>query len=150
MYPGQGAAGPPSTLYEDERIYLGTCRAIAAEEIARSGFTEAAKRAAMERINACFPYVNPTGVKDIIRSSVHGLLQELSMPNDALRASESRRIFVVPSACARPDRASSSDRDGPLCCGSAISSFSASSQSATGSASIERSSDRKCARVLVQ
>ncbi len=83
VHPGHGASGPPSTLYEDERIYLRTCRKIAAEEIARSGFTEAAKQAAVERINARFPLVNPTGIKDIVRSSVDGLFQELSMPNEA-------------------------------------------------------------------
>ena len=63
---------------EDERVYLRTCRKIAAEEIARSGFTEAAKQAAVEHINARFPYANPTGIKDIVRSSVDGLFQELS------------------------------------------------------------------------
>jgi glyoxylase-like metal-dependent hydrolase (beta-lactamase superfamily II) len=83
VHPGHGASGPPSTLYEDERIYLRTCRKVAAEEIARSGFTEAAKQAVVERINARFPYVNPTGIKDIVRSSVDGLFQELSMPNEA-------------------------------------------------------------------
>jgi glyoxylase-like metal-dependent hydrolase (beta-lactamase superfamily II) len=83
VHPGHGAAGPASTLYEDERVYLRTCRKIAAEEIARSGFTEAAKQATVERINARFPYVNPTGIKDIVRSSVEGLFQELSMPNEA-------------------------------------------------------------------
>jgi glyoxylase-like metal-dependent hydrolase (beta-lactamase superfamily II) len=83
VHPGHGTSGPPSTLYEDERVYLRTCRKIAAEEIARSGFTEAAKQAAVERINARFPYVNPTGIKDIVRSSVDGLFQELSTPNEA-------------------------------------------------------------------
>ena len=83
VHPGHGVSGPPTTLYEDERIYLRTCRKIAAEEIARSGFTEVAKQAAVERINARFLYVNPTGIKDIVRSSVDGLFEELSMPNDA-------------------------------------------------------------------
>ena len=83
IHPGHGPSGPPSTLYEDERVYLRTCRKIAAEEIARSGFTEAAKQAAVERISARFPYVNPTGIKDIVRSNVDGLFQELSMPNEA-------------------------------------------------------------------
>ena len=83
VYPGHGASGPPSTLYEDERTYLRTCRRIAAEEIAHAGFTEAAKQAAIDRINARFPYVNPTGIKDIVRSSVDGLFQELSVPNQA-------------------------------------------------------------------
>ena len=83
VHPGHGVSGPPTTLYEDERTYLRTCRKIAAEEIARSGFTEAAKQAAVERINARFPYVNPTGIKDIVRSSVDGLFQELSEPNEA-------------------------------------------------------------------
>lgn len=82
VHPGHGASGPPATLYEDERVYLRTCRKIAAEEIARSGFTESAKQAAVERINARFPYVNPTGIKDIVRSSVDGLFRELSMPNE--------------------------------------------------------------------
>ena len=44
VHPGHGASGPPSTLYEDERVYLRTCRKIAAEEIARSGFTEAGEK----------------------------------------------------------------------------------------------------------
>jgi hypothetical protein len=50
--------------------------------MAHSGFAEAAKQAAVERINARFPYVNPTGIKDIVRSSVDGLFHELSMPNE--------------------------------------------------------------------
>ena len=83
VHPGHGASGPPSTLYEDERIYLRICRKIAAEEIARSGFTEAAKQAAVDRINARFRYINPTGIADIVRSSVDGLFQELSLPNEA-------------------------------------------------------------------
>ena len=83
VHPGHGASGPPSALYEDERVYLRTCRKIAAEEIARSGFTEGAKQAAVDRINARFPYTNPTGIKDIVRSSVDGLFQEFSMPNEA-------------------------------------------------------------------
>jgi glyoxylase-like metal-dependent hydrolase (beta-lactamase superfamily II) len=82
VYPGHGTSGQPSTLYEGERIYLRTCRKIAAEEIARSGFTEVARQAAVERINVRFPYTNPTGIKDIVRSSVDGLFQELSMPNE--------------------------------------------------------------------
>jgi len=53
--PVHGASGPPSILYEDERIYLRTRRKIAAEKIARSGSTEVAKQAAVERINTRFP-----------------------------------------------------------------------------------------------
>ena len=65
-------------MFDDERLYLRTCRAIAAEEIVRGGFTDAAKAATIRRINARFPYTNPTGRKDIVRDSVDGLFQEFS------------------------------------------------------------------------
>ena len=67
-------------MFDDERLYLRTCRAIAAEEIARSGFTAAAKAATIRRINARFPYTNPTGQRDIVKNSVDGLFQEFSRP----------------------------------------------------------------------
>jgi len=78
VHPGHGASGPMQPMYDDERLYLRTCRAIAAEEIAREGFTAAAKVAAVRRINARFSYINPTGQKDIVTSSVDGLFKELS------------------------------------------------------------------------
>ncbi|MET4201687.1 hypothetical protein ABIA95_004171 [Bradyrhizobium sp. LA8.1] len=45
VHPGHGASGPKEPMFDDERLYLRTCRAIAAEEIARGGFTDAAKAA---------------------------------------------------------------------------------------------------------
>lgn len=60
---------------------LRTCRAIAAEEIARGGLTDAAKAATVRRINARFPYTNPTGIKDIVSDSVEGLFREFSQPS---------------------------------------------------------------------
>ncbi len=83
VHPGHGAAGPKQPMFDDERLYLRTCRTIAAEEIARGGFTDAAKAATIRRINARFPYTNPTGRKDIVRDSVDGLFQEFSKPSDA-------------------------------------------------------------------
>lgn len=80
VHPGHGVSGPKQQLFEDEREYLRTCRAIAAEEIARSGFTDAAKAATIRRINARFPYINPTGRKDIVKDSVDGLFEEFSRP----------------------------------------------------------------------
>jgi hypothetical protein len=64
VHPGHGASGAKEPTLEDERLYLRTCRAIAAEEIARGGFTDAAKEAAVHGINARFAYTNPTGIKD--------------------------------------------------------------------------------------
>jgi glyoxylase-like metal-dependent hydrolase (beta-lactamase superfamily II) len=84
VHPGHGASGPKQPMFDDERNYLRTCRSIVAEEIARSGFTQTAKGAAVRRINARFHYVNPTGIADIVTSSVDGLFKEfssaLSMP----------------------------------------------------------------------
>ena len=81
VHPGHGASGPKEPMFHDKRLYLRTCRAIAAEEIVRGGFTEAAKEATTRRINARFPYTNPTGIKDIVRDSVDGLFQEFSRPS---------------------------------------------------------------------
>jgi len=82
VHPGHGASGPKQPMFDDERNYLHTCRSIVAEEIARSGFTEAAKAAAVRRINARFDYVNPTGIADIVASSVDGLFKEFSTASD--------------------------------------------------------------------
>lgn len=79
-HPGHGASGPIQPMYDDERVYLRTCRAIAAEEIARGGFTDAAKAATVRRINARFRYINPTGQGDIVKNSVNGLFKELAQP----------------------------------------------------------------------
>lgn len=81
VHPGHGASGPKEPMFDDERLYLRTCRAIAAEEIARGGFTDSAKAATVRRINARFPYTNPTGIKDIVSDSVDGLFRELSRPS---------------------------------------------------------------------
>jgi len=81
VHPGHGASGPKEPMFDDERLYLRTCRAIAAEEIARAGFTDAAKAATVRRINARFPYTNPTGIKDIVSDSVEGLFREFSQPS---------------------------------------------------------------------
>jgi glyoxylase-like metal-dependent hydrolase (beta-lactamase superfamily II) len=83
VHPGHGASGPKEPMFDDERLYLRTCRAIAAEEIVRAGFTDAAKGATVRRINARFPYTNPTGIKDIVADSVEGLFRELSQPSSA-------------------------------------------------------------------
>jgi glyoxylase-like metal-dependent hydrolase (beta-lactamase superfamily II) len=83
VHPGHGVSGPKEPMFDDERLYLRTCRVIAAEEIVRGGFTEAAKEATTRRINARFPYTNPTGIKDIVRDSVNGLFQEFSRPSSA-------------------------------------------------------------------
>lgn len=83
VHPGHGASGPKEPMFDDERLYLRTCRAIAAEEIARGGFTDAAKAATIRRINARFPYTNPTGNKDIVSDSVDGLFREFSAPSFA-------------------------------------------------------------------
>ena len=81
VHPGHGASGPKEPMFDDERLYLRTCRAIAAEEIVRGGFTDAAKAATVRRINARFPYTNPTGIKDIVSDSVDGLFREFSQPS---------------------------------------------------------------------
>ena len=78
VHPGHGASGPRQPMFDDQRTYLRACRDIAAEEIARSGFTDIAKTAAVERINARFHYINPTGIPDIVQSSVDGLFKEYS------------------------------------------------------------------------
>lgn len=83
VHPGHGVSGPKQPMFDDERSYLRTCRAIAAEEIAHGGFTDAAKAATIRRINARFAYINPTGRKDIVRDSVDGLFQEFSDPSIA-------------------------------------------------------------------
>ena len=83
VHPGHGVSGPKEPMFDDERLYLRTCRSIAAEEISRSGPTDAAKAATIRRINARFPYTNPTGRKDIVRNSVDGLFQEFSKPSNA-------------------------------------------------------------------
>ena len=83
VHPGHGASGPKQPMFDDERMYLRTCRAIAAEEIARLGFTDAAKAATIQRIHARFPYTNPTGQRDIVKNSVDGLFQEFSKPSTA-------------------------------------------------------------------
>ncbi len=83
VHPGHGASGPKEPMFDDERLYLRTCRAIAAEEIVRGGFTDAAKAATVRRINARFPYTNPTGIKDIVSDSVDGLFWEFSRPSSA-------------------------------------------------------------------
>jgi glyoxylase-like metal-dependent hydrolase (beta-lactamase superfamily II) len=80
VHPGHGVSGPKQPMFDDERMYLRACRAIAAEEIARSGFSEAAKAATIRRINARFHYTNPTGQADIVKSSVDGLFKEFSQP----------------------------------------------------------------------
>jgi hypothetical protein len=80
VHPGHGVSGPKQPMFDDQRLYLRTCREIAAEEIARAGLTDAAKAAAIRRINQRFPYVNPTGIADIVQSSVDGLFQEFSAP----------------------------------------------------------------------
>ncbi|WP_010164845.1 MBL fold metallo-hydrolase [Sphingomonas sp. PAMC 26617] len=80
VHPGHGASGPMQPMYDDERQYLRTSRAIAAEEIVRGGFTDAAKTATVSRINARFRYTNPTGQKDIVTNNVDGLFKELSQP----------------------------------------------------------------------
>jgi glyoxylase-like metal-dependent hydrolase (beta-lactamase superfamily II) len=81
VHPGHGASGPKEPMFDYERLYLRTCRAVAAEEIARGGFTDAAKAATVRRINARFPYANPTGIKDIVSDSVEGLFRECSQPS---------------------------------------------------------------------
>lgn len=78
VHPGHGASGPKQPMFDDQRAYLRTCRSIVAEEIARSGFTDTAKAAAVRRINARFDDVNPTGIADIVASSVDGLFNEFS------------------------------------------------------------------------
>jgi glyoxylase-like metal-dependent hydrolase (beta-lactamase superfamily II) len=83
VHPGHGASGPKQPMFDDERLYLRTCRAIAAEEIVRGGFTDSAKAATVQRINARFPYTNPTGIKDIVSDSVDGLFREFSQPSSA-------------------------------------------------------------------
>jgi hypothetical protein len=83
VHPGHGASGPKQPMFDDERLYLRTCRAIAAEEIVRRGFTDSAKAATVQRINARFPYTNPTGIKDIVSDSVDGLFREFSQPSSA-------------------------------------------------------------------
>ncbi len=83
VHPGHGASGPKEPMFDDERMYLRTCRAIAAEEIVRAGFTDAAKAGTVQRINARFPYINPTGIKDIVGDSVEGLFREFSAPSSA-------------------------------------------------------------------
>ena len=70
VHPGHGASGQKEPMFDDERLYLRTCRAIAAEEIVRAGFTDAAKAATVRRINARFRYTNPTSIKDIVTDSV--------------------------------------------------------------------------------
>lgn len=80
VHPGHGVSGPKQPMFDDERVYIRTCRKIAAQEIARSGFTDTAKAAAVRRINQRFPYINPTGIADIVTSSVEGLFQEFSQP----------------------------------------------------------------------
>ena len=82
VHPGHGMSGPKQPMFDDERVYLRTCRAIAAEEIARGGFTDAAKAAAIRRINARFRYINPTGQADIVKNSVDGLFKEFAQPRD--------------------------------------------------------------------
>jgi glyoxylase-like metal-dependent hydrolase (beta-lactamase superfamily II) len=81
VHPGHGVSGPKQPMFDDERLYLRACRQIAAQEIARAGLTDAAKAAAIRRINQRFPYVNPTGIADIVQSSVDGLFQEFSQPS---------------------------------------------------------------------
>ena len=83
VHPGHGASGPKQPMFDDERLYLRTCRAIAAEEIVRGGSTDSAKAATVRRINARFPYTNPTGIKDIVSDSVDGLFREFSQPSSA-------------------------------------------------------------------
>ncbi|WP_431258096.1 MBL fold metallo-hydrolase [Roseateles chitinivorans] len=78
VHPGHGPSGPKQPMFDDQRTYLRTCRAIAAEEIARAGFTDAARQAAIRRINARFRYINPTGIPDIVEDSVNGLFKEFS------------------------------------------------------------------------
>lgn len=78
VHPGHGASGPMQPMYDDQRLYLRTNRAIAAEEVARGGFTDAAKAATVRRINARFRYINPTGQGDIVTNSVDGLFKELA------------------------------------------------------------------------
>ncbi|ELX09059.1 putative hydrolase [Janthinobacterium sp. HH01] len=82
VHPGHGIAGPKQPMFDDQRAYLRACRAIAAEEIAHGGFTDAAKAAAVKRINAQYAYVNPTGIADIVKTSVDGLFQEFSAAAD--------------------------------------------------------------------
>jgi hypothetical protein len=81
VHPGHGKSGPKEPMFDVERLYLRTCRAIAAGEIARGGFTDAAKTATVRRINAQFPYTNPTGIKDIVSDSVKRLFREFSQPS---------------------------------------------------------------------
>ena len=83
VHPGHGASGPKEPMFDDERLYVRTCRAIAAEEIVRGGLTDAAKAATVRRINARFPYTTPTGIKDIVSDSVDGLFREFSQPSSA-------------------------------------------------------------------
>lgn len=78
VHPGHGASGPKQPMFDDERNYLRTSRSIVAEEIARSGFSATARRTAVRRINEQFNYVNPTGIADIVATSVDGLFKELS------------------------------------------------------------------------
>ncbi|WP_431266204.1 MBL fold metallo-hydrolase [Roseateles chitinivorans] len=78
VHPGHGPSGPKQPMFDDQRNYLRTCRAIAAEEIARAGFTDDARRATIRRINARFRYVNPTGIPDIVEDSINGLFKEFS------------------------------------------------------------------------
>ena len=81
VHPGHGVSGPKQPMFDDQRTYLRTSRAIVAEEIARSGPTPAAKAEAVRRINIRFPLLNPTGQADIVKNSVDGLFQEFSKPN---------------------------------------------------------------------
>jgi hypothetical protein len=80
VHPGHGVAGSKQQLFAFIREYLRTCRAIAAEEIVRSGFTDTSKATTIQRINTRFPYINPTGRKDIVKDSVDGLFEEFSRP----------------------------------------------------------------------
>jgi len=80
VHPGHGDSGAKQQLLTDQREYLRTVRGFAAEEIARSGFTAAAKTATARRINERFRYINPTGNADIVALGVDGLFQEFSRP----------------------------------------------------------------------
>ena len=64
---------------DDQRNYLRVSRAIVAEEVARSGFSATAKEASIHRITKRFPYVNPTGIKDIVEATWTGFFR--SFPN---------------------------------------------------------------------
>lgn len=80
VHPGHGASGTKQRMFDDQRDYLRTARAFAAEEIARSGLTDAAKAKTIRRINERYDYINPTGLPDVVAVSVDGLFEELSEP----------------------------------------------------------------------